>query len=178
MPVIDCPDCGGKVSTAASACPHCGRPMSAQPTQPQQAGSAKCPSCGRMVNPVVTSVGGGSCSVGSREKWTCPACRAVMHRSGCFIATASYEDEDAVEVRFLRLFRDRVLSRSTAGRGLIAVYYFVSPVLALAICHSKIMRRIGRLGLDLVVESIEKRVPFSRREIRRKLSEHRARRAK
>lgn len=26
-PVVDCPDCKGKVSTKVAACPHCGRPM-------------------------------------------------------------------------------------------------------------------------------------------------------
>ena len=25
--VVNCPDCGGKVSTKVNACPHCGRPM-------------------------------------------------------------------------------------------------------------------------------------------------------
>ena len=28
MAVKNCPDCGGLVSTSASTCPHCGRPMS------------------------------------------------------------------------------------------------------------------------------------------------------
>src|SRR5688572_26533758 len=27
MALIKCPDCGGQVSTAAPACPHCGRPV-------------------------------------------------------------------------------------------------------------------------------------------------------
>ncbi len=27
MPLMSCPDCGNSVSTAASACPHCGRPV-------------------------------------------------------------------------------------------------------------------------------------------------------
>jgi hypothetical protein len=26
-PVVDCPDCKGKVSTQLKACPHCGRPL-------------------------------------------------------------------------------------------------------------------------------------------------------
>jgi len=26
--VVNCPDCGGKVSSKINACPHCGRPMS------------------------------------------------------------------------------------------------------------------------------------------------------
>jgi hypothetical protein len=31
MPLMKCPDCDGQVSTAASACPHCGRPNAAEP---------------------------------------------------------------------------------------------------------------------------------------------------
>jgi hypothetical protein len=27
MALIECPDCGGYVSSAASACPYCGRPL-------------------------------------------------------------------------------------------------------------------------------------------------------
>jgi len=35
MPVISCPDCNRDVSTLATACPHCGRPMgAASPLQP------------------------------------------------------------------------------------------------------------------------------------------------
>jgi len=30
MPTISCPDCEKQVSTAATACPHCGRPMKKQ----------------------------------------------------------------------------------------------------------------------------------------------------
>lgn len=33
MPLTSCPDCGGKVSSAARSCPHCGR-LSGEPAQP------------------------------------------------------------------------------------------------------------------------------------------------
>ncbi len=33
MALISCPDCGGKLSTQASACPHCGRPVTVNETQ-------------------------------------------------------------------------------------------------------------------------------------------------
>src|SRR5438093_971465 len=135
MGVIPCPDCGGKVSELAPACPHCGRPFAAAtqvppPISPVREGDAKCPHCGKMVTPVVTSVGGGSCSVGRREKWTCPSCRRTMHRSGCFVATAAYGDEDLLEIRFLREFRDRYLYPRIVGRFLARTYYRVGPYIA------------------------------------------------
>jgi len=37
MPVISCPDCNGKVSDSAPACPHCGRAMSPQGSQAAEA---------------------------------------------------------------------------------------------------------------------------------------------
>lgn len=52
---------------------------------------------------------------------------ATMHRSGCLIATATYGDEDAIEVRFLRVFRDRVLRPRVAGRLIICRYYRLAP---------------------------------------------------
>lgn len=41
--LISCPDCGGKVSKAAAACPHCGRPLQAanSPSLPQAAPAKK-----------------------------------------------------------------------------------------------------------------------------------------
>jgi membrane protein YdbS with pleckstrin-like domain len=36
MALVNCPDCGREVSTAAPSCPHCGRPMAAVPA-PQAA---------------------------------------------------------------------------------------------------------------------------------------------
>lgn len=46
MPLIDCPDCGRKVSPHAPTCPGCGRPINALSTQPSTAGGRKCPYCG------------------------------------------------------------------------------------------------------------------------------------
>jgi len=36
MSLVKCGDCGGKVSTAAAACPHCGRPANTSPPHVQQ----------------------------------------------------------------------------------------------------------------------------------------------
>ncbi len=174
MPLLECPDCRGKVSDQAPACPHCGRPMKHDSVAPQpkehRDGDAKCPHCGKMVTPVVTSVGGGSCSVGRREKWTCPACKQTMHRSGCFVATATYGDEDAIEVQFLRVFRDRVLAHSRCGRLFIHAYYRVSPYLAWPVERVPRLKILARWCLDQIVVYAEKRSPVSRADIRRTLS--------
>lgn len=159
MALIDCSECGKEISSNASACPHCGNPM----TKPAGAASVSakpsgtyCQTCKRHVTPVVTSVGGGSCSVGKRETWKCPSCKGVLHTSGCFVATATYGDENIVEVRFLRAFRDEVLSRSRIGKGLIWFYYKTSPYLARAVDISPPLRWLSRRGLDVVVVLIER----------------------
>ena len=36
MALIQCPECNGKVSTAAPACPHCGAPFNSPPSLPTQ----------------------------------------------------------------------------------------------------------------------------------------------
>lgn len=48
----------------------------------------------------------------------------------CFIATAAYGSGEAWQVEYLRSFRDRVLSRSAAGRFFIREYYAHSPAAA------------------------------------------------
>jgi hypothetical protein len=178
MGLLECPDCGGKVSDQAPACPHCGRPMSPGHIAPRETevrkseGQTKCPFCDKFVVPVVTCVGGGSCSFGRREKWTCPSCKRTIHRSGCFVATVAYGDEDAIEVRFLRVFRDRVLRQRRIGRVVIWLYYRWGPCAAALVQRVPLLSRIARRFLDLIVDAIEKRVPFSRASIRCALQRH------
>ena len=180
MALLECPDCGGKVSGLARACPHCGRPLRSQGSEvadrPKSSGDAECPRCKKMVTPVVTSVGGGSCSVGRREKWTCPSCKATMHRSGCFVATATYGDEDAIEVRFLRLFRDRVLTQQRGGRLLIWLYYHFAPYPAWVVERTPPLKRCARWCLDRIVLWIERRTSLRQSAIRSALQRHAARR--
>jgi len=55
MAIMQCPDCGGKVSTKATSCPHCGAPVTGETP------SLKCNECGT--------------SMPANAK-TCPACGA------------------------------------------------------------------------------------------------------
>jgi tetratricopeptide (TPR) repeat protein len=63
-------------------------------------------------------------------------------RSGCFIATVVYEDENALEVEALRRFRDDLLARNRIGRTLIAIYYLVSPSVARLIKTSELSKKL------------------------------------
>ena len=56
MALIECSECGGKVSTRAAACPHCGCPVEPQVTCPDcgedfTASLTACPACGGPVEP-------------------------------------------------------------------------------------------------------------------------------
>ena len=74
---------------------------------------------------------------------------------GCFIATAAYGSYWSREVRRLREFRDRTLSRSVAGRWLIEQYYALSPPLANAIHGSDSLRALVRYVLTPLVWMLE-----------------------
>ncbi|MCE1199369.1 MAG: hypothetical protein LWW85_10410 [Marinilabiliales bacterium] len=67
-------------------------------------------------------------------------------KSGCFIATACYGDENAREVVVLRAFRDAVLLKTTVGKGFVRLYYRCSPPLARVIARSKMLQTIVRRG--------------------------------
>ncbi len=168
-----CGRCGTQLSDTASYCSQCGtstkapHPAEAVPTPAAATGGTECPYCHKVIIPMVHSVGGGSCSVGSRERWTCPACRRVIFRKGCFVATSTYGDEDFVEVQFLRAFRDSVLSRSYSGRFFTTFYYRVSPYLAWAIEKVPILKSMIRRLLDFVVLTIERETNLRREQFRK-----------
>lgn len=164
MALTQCPDCGKQMSDRTPACPNCGRPNASSPVA-QQTGT-KCPKCGKMVTPVVTNVGGGSCSVGSRERWTCPSCKKVIRRKGCFVATATYGDEDRIEVQLLRAYRDTILRRSAVGRIAIRCYYRFGPYLAAVVERHAALKTVARRVLDRVVNHIEKATALRRDRFR------------
>lgn len=164
MALVKCSECEKEISSNAESCPNCGNPMREQSSDVQE--GTPCPSCKVNVTPVVTSVGGGSCSFGKRETWKCPSCRRVLHRSGCFVATVTYGDENIVEVRFLRAFRDEVLSKSFNGRILVWIYYRIGSQVARVVELLPFLRSVCRRTLDLIVRSIESTTHLKRSNFR------------
>lgn len=75
--------------------------------------------------------------------------------SGCFIATAAYGSPLEPHVESLRLFRDRYLVQSTAGRAFIRLYYRYSPPVADFIANRPILRGVVRFLLTPLVVAIE-----------------------
>jgi len=63
-------------------------------------------------------------------------------KSGCFIATASYNSAYSSEVLVLKSFRDVILLNSRIGRGFVRLYYTYSPAIAGVIRSSNMLRFI------------------------------------
>ncbi|MBN1916979.1 MAG: zinc-ribbon domain-containing protein [Verrucomicrobia bacterium] len=164
MALVKCPECGRDISSNAESCPNCGNPMAGKGAH-QRTGTF-CPRCRTRVTPVVTSVGGGSCSFGKRETWKCPQCTRVLHRSGCLVATVTYGDEDMIEVRFLRAFRDEVLCKSMGGRLLAWTYYHVGSHVAHLVELVPPLRALCRRILDRIIETIEATTDLKRSAFR------------
>jgi len=69
----------------------------------------------------------------------------------CFIATAAYGTPMAQEIQVLREFRDEYLLTNSPGRGLVDVYYRVSPPIAEFITEHPGLKPAVRAGLLPVV---------------------------
>ncbi len=74
---------------------------------------------------------------------------------GCFIATAAYGSSLDPHVEALRIFRDRYLLTSRAGRAFVAFYYRQAPPLAAFIARHETLRLLARWALTPLVYGIE-----------------------
>ncbi len=67
--------------------------------------------------------------------------------TGCFIATAAYGTDSAVQIDILREFRDTVLMPNRLGAGFVSLYYRTSPPIAGFISGHDFLRTTVRVGV-------------------------------
>jgi hypothetical protein len=79
---------------------------------------------------------------------------------GCFIATATYQSEQAWQVLTFRAYRDKVLENFFGGRVFITCYYGLSPILAKLISANPILQRLSRLVLNPLARRLAKKIPL------------------
>ena len=77
--------------------------------------------------------------------------------SGCYVATATYQDEFHPNVILLRDYRDRYLRNSLPGRLFIRFYYTFGPYAAYFPTHSKKIRTLSKQLIDAIVATIKKK---------------------
>lgn len=79
-------------------------------------------------------------------------CTISHHSDGrCFIATAAFGSPLHPYVQILREFRDRYLLTNDAGRKMVALYYFYSPLAAKAITEDATLRTGVQISLIPVI---------------------------
>ena len=76
-------------------------------------------------------------------------------KTGCFVATACFEDESHPTVESLRNFRDEVLSTSSLGRKFIAFYYLNGPKMANVVNRFSFLKQLIKPILNLLARQIE-----------------------
>lgn len=81
--------------------------------------------------------------------------------SSCFVATAAYGSPLAEELDVLRLWRDRVLQRTLAGRSFIAFYYRLGPLAAKAVERSEWLKSSVRFIVYRILCRLDKRYELS-----------------
>ena len=73
----------------------------------------------------------------------------------CYIATCVYGSYESDQVRFLRNWRDRTLSKTAAGRTLIRLYYRISPWFVRHYAHRIFFRRLTKHVLDRLISLLK-----------------------
>jgi len=75
-------------------------------------------------------------------------------KSRCFVATAIYEDVNAIEVIKLRYWRDEVLSKIFGGTIIISIYYFLGPYFVNLIKNFPIIKKITKNILNKIINRL------------------------
>lgn len=80
----------------------------------------------------------------------------ITSKSGatCFVATATYGDQDHPKVRFLRAWRDDYLAHRETGRAFIDWYWRTGPVLARWVERFPLLKCLSRIALTGIVLGI------------------------
>lgn len=73
-------------------------------------------------------------------------------KGGCIIATLTYEDPEAIQVKTLRNFRDEYLTKRWWGKIFINLYYGIAPTLVLILKPLPGWRKFLRKGLDVLCQ--------------------------
>ena len=74
----------------------------------------------------------------------------------CFVATAAYGTERAVELDILRAFRDQVLLKNALGSRFVEAYYRLSPPIADFIAENDFLRAVVReVLIDPIVNIVQ-----------------------
>ncbi len=110
-----------------------------------------CPGCGKKIVPRLITY------QGNAERSVCPYCATQIQKfSGCFIATAVYEDYNHPQVMKLREFRDNHLLTNDLGTKFVNVYYKYSPKFADYVKGKKLLAYPIRKLLDAFVFILKK----------------------
>ncbi|MFH1871090.1 MAG: CFI-box-CTERM domain-containing protein [Pseudomonadota bacterium] len=80
----------------------------------------------------------------------------ITSKSGatCFVATATYGDQDHPNVRFLRAWRDGYLAHRPAGVAFIGWYWRTGPKLATYVYRFPALKKFSRGALTVLVMAI------------------------
>lgn len=79
--------------------------------------------------------------------------------SACFVATATYRDENHPDVQYLRTFRDQYLLMCKFGIYSVKIYYKIGPYLARIVAQHDILRKISYACLTRFVKYLRNRYP-------------------
>lgn len=79
---------------------------------------------------------------------------AKKKRTRCFIATSAFESPVSLEVQFLRIYRDRTLKQSFAGRKFVLLYYKISPAIAHFLDRQSWLKPFVRAALRVIIKII------------------------
>lgn len=96
MKIVPCAACGGKVSTQADACPHCGHPQRAGRQSPTNRGGPSCYSCSNEATTRCVSCGTFSCPSHLESIWVQYGKSGGNYELRCTQCVSSYQTWRAI----------------------------------------------------------------------------------